>query len=560
MAGFNDDQVKGLEAMRNRLQMQLNTISERPNASEDEPTYVLTKHKIDKADRILKEHYDSLRPVGDDGKLTEDAPSHLPIRSSGSFTDQPSSFFFEPSVEEVKHRLQTDPEFVKKHGLETWLAQDQPAHDVVVSGPMDPTTGSGVTFGVQQQRSNLDGLTSGSEDYGRIADEMWKERLEEAQKNGRSLTRYSKVKLGNDPGKYMLGGVENLATRWLALAASVGGDVMSAGTGRAMHARNVRDYQERVARGERFAIKPPDIDPEAMERANPALATIARIGAYALPMAPGNVATTALLDRLGYGAANFLGRAGLGAAAGGIVSAGEGAVRDVSQGVEQGLPIGDNLRQAANNLPWNAGAGAVLGGVAEGPVSLAKNFRQAVRESDSNVDLRALRNARGDTAIFGDYGSGYIAPPEIREDIRQAAVDRSQGTAADIAARRVAPKVQESLDNQLTGARQGIEAKNREYFTHPAYQSEESGQEAVDAVLELADRGWTTGAIDGLPQNVDPKKLARIGDALLGAAQRSKPFASRAKAEAEAATRGGRVIDGYVAAAMWPGDKINNKG
>lgn len=557
MPRLDDAKVKYLESAHNKLQMQLNSLSELPQANEDDPRYVLTRHKMNKAQRMLQEHYDEVRPVGDDGKLTADAPSSLPVKNfKGNVGLTENDYFFEPSVEEVRNRIKTDPALTKRLNLEAWTRELEPERrpDEV------PDIMSGMSMGQAPQRSrtHLDTLSADYPEYKAVADEMYNERLADADRRGQKLVRYSKVKLGENPLEYLVGGAEKGFQRVVAPVASTVADTLTMGGGRAKYAQNVREAEARQADGD-MAVMPPEIDAEEVERRNPLLANIARYGSYALPANLTNLGTNALLKGMGYGTTqSLLGRGAIGAVAGGTANAAESYVTDINRGIEAGVPDSENFRNAASNVPGNYVWGSAYSAPFEVGANIAKGFRQNIREGASNNDLKTLRNARGDTAILGDNFSGYVAPPEIRQDVTTAAAWRHEGTASDVAARRVAPKIQESLDDQLTEARKKIEAQNEEYFNHPAYQQEESSQEAVDAVIDLASRGWVKGQVNNKLENVDPDKLRDIGDALRGVAQ-PKAFPNRVKAEEYAKKNGGKLIEGHVAAGLFPSGRVNPK-
>ncbi len=557
---LNEKQVAAARKLEKLYSGRMFELADTPGTGFDNPDYSDASSKLLRVRRLLGETEQAARKVDENGKLTADAPSADPIRTfDDEFTaKQPSDYFYEPSVDEVRHRLTTDPDIVKRLGLQKYVRQLEPARPSANIGPLDPTTGISVLPGVQQPRTHLESMTSNSPDYKAVADEMWRERMEEGKARGRNLTRYSKVKLGDSPVDYLVGGAEKIWERGVMPAASTVGDALTLGSGRAKYSQNVRQANENRANGE-MTVTPPHIDAEAVERRNPLLANIARIGAYALPAHPTNLGTNALLKAMGYGTTeSLLGRGAVALTAAGTANAAENYATDVSRGVEAGVPDSENFREAANSVPENYAWGQVYGAPFELASNVMRGFRQNVRESASNNDLKTLRNARGDTAILGDNFSGYVAPPEIRQDVTAAAGWRHQGTAGDIAARRVAPQIQESLDNQLTEARKGIEAKNEAYFTHPAYQQLESSQDAVNAVLKLTDRGWVKGVVTGKHLNVDPDKLVEIGDALDGVAEK-QAFNNLVKAQAYAGKKGGTVVEGHVAAAMYPSAGFNPK-
>ncbi len=547
-----------LKALNKKQQAKVFGMADVPGTTFEQPEYKKARGNFDETSGWIRDYEDEHRPADEQGKLTADAPSAQPVRNfepDDFSSKQPSNYFYEPSVDEARHRLETDPDFAKRLGLERYMRELEPQHPTPIHGLPDPAFGQSVHMGVQQPRTHLEGMTSNTPDYKAVADEMWRERSEEGKARGRNLTRYSKVKLGDSPVDYLAGGAEKIWEQVVTPTALEIGDNFTLGTGRAKQAQNRRDAIAARANGEQ-AVVPPDVDAEAIERQNPFVSQVARYGSYAMPSSPANVGTNIMLDAMSYATTkNPFARGLIGAFAGGTVNAAESYAHDLSRGHEAGVPVEQNLREAANNTPENFATGGLYSLPFEAGAEMSRAFRKSVREAPSNIDLKALRNARGDTAV----GAGYVAPKEIREDIEAAAADRHLGTAGDVAARRVAPQIQESLDTQLAGARKSQGEKNEEYFAHPAYKDRvESSQEAVDAVMELAERGWVEGAISGKRQNVDQKKLRRIGEALHGVHEK-KDFVNKVQAEAYAQKHGGKVIDGDMAAAMFPSDKVNPK-
>lgn len=556
MPGLDEERLGKLKSAQNTLQMRLNSLTELPKATEDDPAYVLTFHKLNKINKLLQDHYDANRPVDENGKLTEDAQSVQPIRTEpqqpqASFTEAVGrNYFFEPSVEEVQHRLRNEPELVDRLdkakpdlGIRKELEMAQPAYRTFNVGPMDPATGSTMNAGVQPTRMGVDALTSNSSAYKAVSDDMWDERLRDAQAKGINLERYSKVKLDDEPLNFLEGGIQKGIRRVAYPAAMVVGDALTLGTG-ISKGNTVKSELRKSIPG--FAE--PDIDMEAVERTNPLIANIARIGAYMLPQQPTNALTTAALEAAGHGAMKFGGRVATTLAAGGLGNAFENLVRNTANG--------QSVAEAGRQIPGDIAWGSALAGAGEALIGPLREYRQNVRESVTDPDRRTLINARGDTAIFGDNLSGYKAPIEMREDIREAGGFRHLGTAGDRAAERVAPKIQKSLDKQLADETARQAAQNKAYFRHPEYSEiEEPGQEAVDAVLELAETGWITGAIDKKPTNVDAATIERVGDAV-GRIAQMKPFVNLKQAEQYAQKTGGKVIDGYTAKLMFPNEKM----
>lgn len=559
---MDEAKLEAKKRLATSLQMQLNSMAEADGATDDDPNYVLLSDKLNRVSRSLEEHYAATRPTDANGKLTADAQSTLPIstpRPSNEELISTDNYFFEPSVAEVRHRIENDPELVNRLGLQDWLRQSTPARPNVNIGPMDPTTGIGTAIGVQQSENMLDTLkadpTPGST-YARVADEMWKEALARAQQNGVEMKRYSKVKLGETPLDWLAGGVTKLANDVVAPAASAAGDVLTLGTGRltGKHTKGALEWA---------GMEHDVADPEAIERRNPNLANAARVAAYMLPQQPTNLAVNEGLKRAGnlvtrrYGeeaaksaTSRYLTSAVVGAGA----AAGEQVIGDTAHDVAAGRGVGESFGDAVSNAPASAVWGGLLSAPGQFVADAASGWRGTVRESDKQ--LKALRDAGGETSVFGDRGSGYVAPNDIRQAVTKAAGHRELGTAADIYANKLAPQIQESLDDQLRNERIRTERETNEYFTHPAYQDTVSSQEAVNALVDMARTGWAEGGVSGNRVHVDKKKLAAVGEALMDGVAEPRSFNSKARAEKLAQQTGGTVVDGTVASYLFPSLKI----
>lgn len=567
---YTPEQAESLKKAHTQLQMRLNSMAEADGASDDDPNYVLLKDKMDRLGTKLERHYSDNRQTDANGRLTADAESTRPIRNEEG--KGPNEFFYEPSVAEVRHRIENDADLRNRLNLNDWVQQFDPSQQVVIQGPTDPTTGSGVNFGVQPPTSRLDSLRESKDPestYQRVATEMWNERLADAQQRGANLQRYSKVKLGEDPLAYVTGGAQKVYERGVQPAATAGYDALTLGTMKAS-AQGLEEVAHMADPNSTY--KAPDY--EAVERRNPALANAARVASYMLPTHPTNLAARAAIPAIERGGtalakrlfpkaveeAAELGRVipavryGTAAAFGGAGAGAEGVVQDVSQARAEGQGYGDAIQEAANNLPANAFWGGLMSLPFEAAAHVMSNFRQGIQEG--NPDIRALRDAGGETAFIGDNFSGVEAPRDMRRNVTVAAGDRTIGQAEDVYADEIAPKMQQHLDTKARDEYSRAEAENEAYFNHPAYQGTQSSQDAVNAVLDLAKTGWTTGKVSGLRQNVDRDRLRDIGEALEDGVIEWTPYVSKARAEKTAKKIGGTVIDGTTASYLFPGRGI----
>src|SRR5690606_1529788 len=122
------------------------------------------------------------------------------------------NYHFEPSVEEVKHVLRTNPGLADKLGMGKWLEVKEPERTEKV--PVgEPATGYVIRENVIPAEYWTDAIDTGRnrEAYDAVAEYLWEQAANKAKAEGVPIQRYSKIKLGDQPLDYIVGGAEYLA-------------------------------------------------------------------------------------------------------------------------------------------------------------------------------------------------------------------------------------------------------------------------------------------------------------------------------------------------------------
>lgn len=225
-----------------------------------------------------------------------------------------------------------------------------------------------------------------------------------------------------------------------------------------------------------------------LESLSPAANTVGQIASYAVPVAPANLAQKGLETALRYGSANKFVKPIIGGTIGGAVSAGEGAVQDVVENPDISL----------SELGERAVPRAVMGGAmgAGGNViaQVSDTARKAARESPRWRSVKNLEDVGGDTHIL----KGVTAPEAVRQNITEGAASREVRTGGDIAAQKVAPKIQESVKGQIDAQRKLSAQELEDYINRPEIASQQESMKPVaDGILGMFQKGTFEGAVSG---------------------------------------------------------------
>jgi hypothetical protein len=566
---LNPSNVKRAEEAAQRLQLRLNSLTERPGMTPDHPEYQSTSDYLNRAHRAIDEYYAGQRQTDDSGKLTAPPATRLPASTGEAGKDTSGyNYHFEPSVSEVQNMLRSDPQLVAQLGLTEWAGGiATPARTDQVA---DPDSGRVSGQNEVPAQTYLDTMDSSSSAYKRVADRVWERRMQEAKARGENLQRYRDVHLKDQPVDFLAGGAEYNIDRRLAPATLGAANAWSAGQAAPLYdaAVDLTDYlgsrqdpnegqPEPVADpttgqviGENIHRAPGGTDlPHSNEviSRSPLSYLAGNFGAYGMPGNPTNLMQEGLEhvigSRLNGALGNELGSAATSAIVGGGINTVEGGVQDFSDALGSGQGVGDAALSAAKNMPLNAAFGAGGGAVFDAAGQTFGGMRKAYRGRVD--DLRHLENAGGGTHLL----KGVVPPPEVQGFVDQSNAPRAVGSPVAYAAEEVAPHIQQGLEARGAAERQNIEQRTQEYFDHPAYnQQRESAQPAIQGLVELAQQGWTQGRLSGAPMNVNNPRVARIGK-IIGEFSEHKVVPT-AEAGAIAAQHGGVVVDGQLGARL----------
>jgi hypothetical protein len=520
------------KALARRYQMEVNSLTEVPGMTPDNPQYAEATRKLADTNRVLNEHYSSQRQTDENGKLTEDAvgasPNTVgdPVGTRGSY-----NFHFEPSVAEVRRAYDADPTLLQRLAPD-WVGIAEPEREEPV---YDVMMGTQVGANRVPAVSHLDRMDESSTPYTAYTEHLWEERSKEAEASGTPLQRYSKVKLREQPLQYATGGLQYNIERRLAPAAFGYADSFSAGQASPLYdaGKDLLDYErgrfgetpahtqdvtdpttgqvvgENTVRQEAFGDIPSS--QEVISR-SPGSYIAGNIAGYASKVNPSNVVAEAAIKKLGYEGANTLGKAGISAAVGGGINAAEGGIGAAARATQQGLPWDEVASQAGGEAAMGAATGVLGGGLFDTAAQTFGLMRQGIRERPGiQGNIKALEEAGGRS----DVVRGVVPPPEVQRHVEAAARPGAIGSAAAQAAEEVAPHIQQNFEVQQTDLQRQIADEKNAYFNHPAYsQQTVSGQPAIQGLADMASQGWKRGPVSGAPMNIDPEKIDRLGNVI----------------------------------------------
>lgn len=492
---INEQNVQKAKELMTKLQSQFNSMSE------DDPEFKRTLSNIDGLRASIDSYNSAITKKNESGQLTEHAPtfsseSHY-VEGNGS-----PSFAYEPSVENVRNILASDPERVKRLGLTNWTA------NLMQNGP-----------------KGLDFVDEESTAYKTIADDLWREKAEEAKKTGQSLYRYSKLSFGEDPGKVITGGLlkhvpafvlgaENTATMGGASALMKLGDPGRAIADKIMGTETPKTSIDSV---------------ESIEDASPVAGGLGRIAGYAGP------GIGRALTSLGTGLVKNVARGPVGNVLGtGLVGAGqsvlEGGVEDTLNQAATGQPfdenfVGDLERSSIQRALFGGGFGAA-GNVLE---QTAGALSGSIRNAPKNVDIKNLEDAGGQLNFGITAAKGT---PEMEGNIANAMKPREFRHADDFAAQKVAPQISENVEKQVLETYKAAGESLEGYHASPEGLSPKRVTGPVNFIIDFIRKGKNVGdfgsAGDAVPgianrlrqkllnevevKNVDPEEYTRLKD------------------------------------------------
>lgn len=495
--------------------------------------YEAVSSELSNISSVLNQHYNAYRQLDANGKLkATPKATRLPASSSDDPKAKETSYFFEPSVAEVREMYRKDPELIKKLGLSTkWqtgISVPQTSMPI-----MDASGHAPAGWNIQPAKTFIDTLSDTEEPYTELANYLWEQRLADARQRGEVVKRYRDIHLAPGQLKDLVkGGAEYVATRQVAPAAMGAAKGYSMGQAAPLYdaARDMYDYNQSRAEGrtippEHQVVTDPmtgmpmgtnetqpapydsrDLPPSSreLELRSPLADMAGGIAAYGLPGNPANLAEKGLSTAMGYAKSGVGGRLMNSAISGAGANVLESAVGQASRQLGEHQPPGDwfsdipsavgeaagsyDIEQAAVDTAFGAGGG-LLGDIIS---QSAGGMRNAYRES--RRDLQPVINAGGDTAMWG----GVDAPPQVEADLKEASKVRAVGSPGAIAADRLAPRIQKSLLDQQKKEKDLIAKQSEEYFSHPVYgQIRTSARPLVESLINLAQQGRVNSPLSG---------------------------------------------------------------
>lgn len=521
----NFEKAKGIH---NRLQMKLNSLTETKGMTPENPEYLTAADDFSKFDRALRDYTSSQRKVDENGRLTEE-PATMSAPSDGDDPDDTDTdYFYEPNVGEVQDFFRRNPGALDRLGLRDWVGgiAEQERREPV----LDPMSGAPQGWNVVPAKTHLDVLNEDQSPYKQGADEMYRQKSEEAKRYGTNLKRYRDVHF--KPGSkvdYLRGGAGWAGDRVAAPAIMGAADAMSLGQASPL-GDAVTDLIDYEAGKRGYDIGPQPKSRDVINRNKPAYVA-GQFAGYGLPRNPANIIQGGLSEIGDYAARGTVGKALTAGVTGGAANMFEGALSDFSnyanehtaptEGSEYHSPLdprtyidrnlGNAAATAGGNAPMNMLTGAGAGGVLDVGASGINSLRQAYRAAPRNAPLRTLEAAGGEAHI----GKGVTAPEKIKEYYNESNEVGAHGTAGDRAARDVAPDIEQSLVRQGTEEQARIEREMREYYNHPDYNRiHKPTTPAIQALVDLSQGGFGRDAVDGSRVAMDPPTLKKIGGIL----------------------------------------------
>jgi len=542
--------------IHNRLQMRLNSLTESKGMTAEHPEYVAAADDFNKFDRALRDYTSSQRKVDENGRLTEEPPTLATPSAEGEGEDLDTDYFYEPNVGEVQDFFRRNPQTMDRLGLSGWAKGiNTPEKREPV---LDPMSGAPQGWNVVPAVSYLDALTEKDSQYGTIADEMYRQKSEEAKRYKTNLKRYRDVHF--KPGSkvdYVRGGAGWVGDRVAAPALMGVADAATLGQAAPL-GDAITDLIDYEAGKRGYDIGPQPKAREVIGRNRPAYVA-GQFAGYGLPRNPANLIQGELAGigeafaqrALGEAGKGFVPRAAIATGAGGLTSAYEGAVQDFANAANEGASYTDASKAAVGNLGMNAGLGGLAGGALDLGASGVNTLRQGYRATPRNAPLRTLEAAGGGAHI----GKGVTAPEEIVRHYNESNKVGATGTAGDRAARAVAPDIERSLVKQGTDEHARIEGEMHEYFNHPDYNRiHKPTTPAIEALVDMSRGGFGRDAVDGARVAMDPPTMKKIGGILK---QYARPVPVDMKAaDAPAKAVGGIVIEPELATHLF-GDSLD---
>jgi hypothetical protein len=502
-----------------KAEMKLNSQLERPDYSENLPEVQKLKSVINSARSQVNSYDSSSRQVDPQtNRLTADAGTGEEIRV-GDGNALTNEYFYEPSLQSVRERIVSDPSLAERLGLPKFAVPERMSQSTVGQRAVQDALHS---QGVQPLPS-ADTIDENSSVYKAIADADWKERAEQAKKEGKSLVRYSKVKLKDSPADTIVGGgLKQIGGFASAVAQSIPG------------VRTVsRAVDEELLREGRKPLEASETMDELVQQA-PIAGAVGTIVGAARPGSIGNMVGNKVAKTLKYADRSPVGKATVAGVSGAAGSVAEGEALGLDEAVasEDEGALDDFISQAGERATGNAvlgygmgKGGDVLAQAAQGGAASLRNFSPALK------GLRELENAGGDlrmpTGAVGVPvpGSAMLSPvrvpDEIMQNYRASAVDGEILSPLEIAANKVAPKIAESVDQQAQEAYRQAGESLEKYHNSPQGLASKRVTKPARVMLDMIREGQNVGDL-GTVGDAVPKIAKKLRERLMNEVERKE--------------------------------------
>jgi hypothetical protein len=502
-----------------KAEMKLNSQLERPDYSDDLPEVQKLKSVINSARSQVNSYDSSSRKVDPQtNRLTADAGTGEEIRV-GDGNALTNEYFYEPSLQSVRERIVSDPSLAERLGLPKFAVPERMSQqNVGQRAVQDALHSQGV-----QPLPSADTIDEQSSVYKAIAEDDWKKRVEQAKKEGKSLVRYSKVKLKDSPADTIVGGgIKQLGGFASAVAQSIPG------------VRTVsRAVDEELLREGRKPLEAAETMDELVQQA-PIAGAVGTIVGAARPGSIGNMVGNKVAKTLKYADRSPVGKATVAGVSGAAGSVAEGEALGLDEAVasEDEGALDDFISQAGERATGNAvlgygmgKGGDVLAQAAQSGAASLRNFSPAVK------GLRELENAGGDlrmpTGAVGVPvpGSAMLSPVRVPDEVmgnfRASSADGEILSPLEIAANKVGPQIAESIDQQAQQAYRQAGESLEKYHNSPQGMSAKRVTKPARVMLDMIREGQNVGDL-GTVGDAVPKIAKKLRERLMNEVERKE--------------------------------------
>lgn len=318
----------------------------------------------------------------------------------------------------------------------------------------------------------------------------WQQAQQKAAQEGKKLNRYSDIKLTEHPIDKTIGAVNKYGP---AVFGAINRSLFNI-PGRAIDAANsvIAPSQPSTA----------DVEEIAQRNVSPGAQIGLDFAAQLNPKTPINMVAHGVMGAANYAAQNPFVKTGIGALVGGLGSAADQFIRG-----EVDNPHMPNA-QDWENAKQSAAYGAPLGAAGDVVAQTAGKARRLLTESPKWNDVRAVERAGGNTHVLG----GVTAPEAVKTNINEALQAPETTFAGDVAARKVAPAIQESLGNQARNQYQQINQEIEAYKNSPEGKQEKSTRPVLDALINLSSEGTYNSPVMNELRKANPDMMPAIKD------------------------------------------------